>query len=481
MPSVHLWGRRTAAALALGLLPSALAVPAVHAAPAPAEGVVFGATSPDAVPGRYIVVFRSDVRGLSAAAQKLVAGQVADRSAGTLTVRLGAADARRLAADPAVRVVEQDRVVRLAATQKNPVWGLDRIDQRSATLSRTYRPMTDGNAVHAYVIDTGVKINHAQFGGRASYGYDFAGGDRYADDCNGHGTHVAGTIGGSTYGVAKKVKLVAVRVLDCQGSGYLSDVVDGVDWVTENAQKPAVANMSLGGDGRSTALDAAVQDSINSGVTYVVAAGNENVNAYRVSPAGVAAAITVAATDARDRRAPFSNWGSTVDLFAPGVGIRSAYKGSTTATAVMSGTSMAAPHVAGAVALVLDAVPGYRPAQVRDYLVTRATTGKVTDRKDAPNRLLYVPAPPAAPVIATTSLPTGHVGEAYSVQLALKAARRGTWRISSGALPAGLTLSSSGLLSGTPTTATPTRSIVVTFTDYVPQSATRTLTISVVS
>jgi subtilisin family serine protease len=289
---------------------------------------------------------------------------------------------------------------------------------------------------------------------------------------------VAGTIGGSTYGVAKKVRLVAVRVLDCGGSGFLSDVIDGVDWVTEHAQKPAVANMSLGGS-RSPALDAAVQASIDSGVTYVVAAGNENVNAYRVSPAAVPAAITVAASDARDRRASFSNWGSTVDLFAPGVGITSAYKGSTTKTAVLSGTSMAAPHVAGAAALVLDAAPAYRPAQVRDLLVARATTGKVTDRKNAPNRLLYVPAPPAAPVIATKSVPVAQAGQEYNVQLTLTSARRGNWSVVSGTLPEGLTLSPSGLLAGTPVAATPARAVVVRFTDFVPQSATRTLSISV--
>jgi subtilisin family serine protease len=474
MPSVHLWGRRAAATLALGLLPSLLAVPAASAADVPPEGAVAGTDSPDAVPGRYIVVLKSGVQSLGAFARGLVAGQVTRPGDTTLTVRLSAVDARRLAADPAVRVVEQDRVVRIAATQKNPVWGLDRIDQRSSSPSKTYTPMADGSSVHAYVIDTGVKITHQQFGGRATYGYDFVSGDRFADDCEGHGTHVAGTVGGSTYGVAKKVKLVAVRVLDCEGSGLLSDVIDGVEWVTANARKPAVANMSLGGS-YSEALEAAVQASIDSGVTYVVAAGNEDSNAYYSSPAGLPAAITVAATDARDRRAVFSNWGSSVDLFAPGVGIRSAYKGTTTATAVLSGTSMAAPHVAGAAALVLDALPAYRPVQVRDWLVARATTGKVTDRKGAPDRLLFVPGPPPAPVISTASLPKAEVGEPYHVQLALQVSRRGTWSIASGTLPDGLTLSSSGVLSGTPTAASPTRKIIVKFTDYVPQSGTRTL------
>jgi subtilisin family serine protease len=478
MPSVHPWGRRAAATLALGLLPSVLAVPAAHGAVTPAEGVVLGADSPGAVPGRYIVVMRAGAGSLGTSAEGMVAGQVTDRTDTTLTLNLDPAEARRLAADPNVRVVEQDRIVRVAATQRDPVWGLDRIDQRSATPSKTYTPTADGNSVHAYIIDTGIKLAHQQFGGRATYGYDFVSGDPYADDCDGHGTHVAGTVGGSTYGVAKKVRLVAVRVLDCQGAGYLSDVIDGVDWVTENARRPAVANMSLGGT-RSTALDAAVQAGIDSGVTFVVAAGNENINSYRVSPAAVAAAITVAATDTRDRRASFSNWGSTVDLFAPGVGIRSAYKSSTTATAVMSGTSMAAPHVAGAAALVLDAAPAYRPVQVRDYLVAKATTGKVTDLRSAPNRLLYVSPPPAAPVITTASLPAGRVGSAYRVQLTLKSGRHGAWSVASGTLPGGLTLSSSGLLSGTPTAASPARAIGVRFTDYVPQTATRTLSLTI--
>ncbi|HEU4346748.1 MAG TPA: S8 family peptidase [Actinoplanes sp.] len=422
-------------------------------APAQAEGPVVGADAPGAVPGRYIVT-TEDGR--------------------TTTVRLSARDARRRAADPKVRMVEQDRRIRIAATQRDPVWNLDRIDQRAGTPSRTYTPMDDGSAAHAYVIDTGIKISHRQFGGRASYGYDFAGDDRFADDCAGHGTHVAGILGGSTYGVAKRVKLVAVRVLDCAGEGFVSDAIDGVEWVTENAVKPAVANMSLGA-AYSPSLEFAVRNSIASGVTYVVAAGNENADAGSVSPAGVSAAITVAASDAEDRRAWFSNWGSTVDLFAPGVGIRSAYKGSATATAVLSGTSMASPHVAGAAALVLDAYPSYTPAQVRAYLVGRATTGRIAGRKGAPNRLLYVPAPPPAPRIATSVLPAGQVGVPYRAQLTLVTGRRGAWSVAAGTLPDGLTLSRAGLVSGTPTTPTPTRRITVKFTDYVPQSVTRNL------
>jgi subtilisin family serine protease len=475
MPSVPTLGRRVAASLAIGLLPALLAVPAAAAQTVPAPGgVVAGADSPDAIPGRYVVTLKHGVTGLGASAQSLVAGKVTGGATSSAFVAsLNAQEARRLAADPSVAIVEQDRVVRVEATQRNPVWGLDRIDQRGTKASRSYTPMDDGSSVHAYIIDTGIRIANKQFGGRAAYGWDFADDDRYADDCDGHGTHVAGTVGGATYGVAKRVKLVAVRVLDCNGEGALSDVVDGINWVTDNAVKPAVANMSLG-SGYSASLEYAVQQGIDSGVTYVVAAGNSNANAYYFSPAGLPAAITVAASDAEDKRAWFSNWGSSVDLFAPGVNIKSAYKGGATATAVLSGTSMAAPHVTGAAALVLDALPSYTPRQVRDYLVARATTGKISDRRNAPNKLLFVPGPPAAPQIKTTSLPVGQAGQAYSAQLTLTSGRRGSWSVAAGTLPDGLTLSTSGLLSGTPAAATATRKIAIRFSDYVPQTATRT-------
>jgi subtilisin family serine protease len=366
--------------------------------------------------------------------------------------------------------------VSIAATQRNPEWGLDRIDQRSATLSKTYTPMADGNTVHAYVIDTGVRITHTDFGGRARYGYDFVSNDATASDCNGHGTHVAGTIGGTRYGVAKKVQLVAVRVLDCQGSGTLSDVIRGVQWVTRYAARPAVANMSLAGS-YSPALEAAVQASINSGITYVVAAGNDNINATNTSPGGLPSVITVGATDRKDKRASFSNYGRVLDLFAPGVNIRSAVAASNTATAVYSGTSMASPHVAGAAALALDAFPSMKPAQVRDYLVTKATTGRVAAPAGSPNRLLSLPAPAAAPVIVTTGV-TVPAEQAYSEQLTLKTARRGWWSVAAGELPAGLKLSTSGVLSGT-ATVPGTATVTVRFVDYVPNIVTRTITVEV--
>ena len=458
---------------ALGTLVTAVVVvtgPATVPARAQAapEGRVVGADAPGAIPGRYIVTLKD---GVTAQASAAAAG-----GAGTFVADLTAAQARRLAADPDVRLVEQDRVLSIRSTQKNPPWGLDRIDQRPVRRSATYTPTDDGSAVHAYVIDTGVRITHAEFGGRATYGYDAVDGDQVAADCNGHGTHVAGTIGGAHYGVAKKVRLVAVRVLDCTGQGTLSQVISGVNWVTAHAVRPAVANMSMGGD-YSPSIEAAVQRSINAGITYVVAAGNEDTNATDLSPAGLPAAITVGATDAADRRASFSNFGPSLDLFAPGVGIRSSVSSSDTATAVYNGTSMASPHVAGAAALALDANPSLTPAQVRNQLVARATTGKVTDRAGSPNRLLFVPAPPARPVIRSSAV-TMTAGQASTTRLTLAANRRGTWSLVAGRLPGGVRLSAAGVLSGTPT-GPGTATVKVRFVDYVPYAVTKVLTVTV--
>ena len=463
---------------ALGaLLTAATAVtltgPAGPAQARPAEGRVLGVGLAGTIPGRYVVTLKDGSTAMSALS--LGAG-IAKRSGRTFAASMTAVQARRLAADPSVRFVEQDRIMHVEATQRKPDWGLDRIDQRSVTPSRTYTPTDDGDSVHAYVIDTGIRITHTEFAGRASYGYDFVDGDTTASDCNGHGTHVAGTIGGTHYGVAKKVKLVAVRVLDCAGDGDLYDVIAGVNWVTSHAVRPAVANMSMGG-GPSPSLDAAIQQSIGAGITYVVAAGNENTNAAGGSPAGLAAAITVGATDSRDRRADFSNYGSVVDIFAPGVDIRSSVSASNTATDVYSGTSMAAPHVAGAAALVLDADPGYSPARVRDYLVARSTKGRVRDPHGSPNRLLYIPQPPKAPVIATSRV-TASLLRSYSGRLTLAAARRGSWSVARGSLPAGLRLTADGVVSGTPTTPG-TSTATVRFVDFVPHTVTRTVTFTV--
>ena len=469
MPSAS-WTRRVAIVLLLCAVPVAL-----PATPAWAEGVVVGAGAPGAVPGRYIVTLKDGATSLGVHADAVGDGG----SAGTFTATLSARDARRMAADPGVLLVEQDSRVHLESmVQSSPTWGLDRIDQRSSALSRTYRPTDDGNTVTAYVIDTGLRITHREFAGRASYGWDFVDADANASDCEGHGTHVAGIIGGAHYGVAKKVKLVALRVLDCHGSGYMSDVIDAVNWVTSNARKPAVANMSMGGD-YSPTLERAVIRSIASGVSYTVAAGNEDESACKGSPAGVWAAITVGATDSRDRRAYFSDYGKCVDIFAPGVNIKSSVNNGNSASGLMSGTSMAAPMVAGAVALILDQHPAYRPNDVRALLVAHATVGKISDPgQSSPNRLLHVSAPPAAPTIRTATLPAAERGVAYRAQLSLTAARLGSWKVV-GALPAGLLLSPAGLLSGTTQALGSTR-ITVRFTDYVPNTVTRILTIKVV-
>jgi subtilisin family serine protease len=297
-----------------------------------------------------------------------------------------------LRADPNVAYVEPDGEMAAFTTQTGATWGLDRIDQRSLPLNGSYTYANTGSGVTAYIIDTGIRFTHSEFGGRAASGYDAVDGGS-ADDCNGHGTHVAGTVGGATYGVAKGVSLVAVRVLNCSGSGTTSGVIAGVDWVTANHASPAVANMSLGG-GASTALDTAVDNSIQSGVSYAIAAGNGNSggraqDACKYSPARVAAAMTVSATDKTDTKASWANYGNCVDWFAPGVGITSAWYTSTTATNTISGTSMATPHTTGVAALYLQSNPSATPQQVRDALYANTTKGVVKSSKTANDDLLF--------------------------------------------------------------------------------------------
>ncbi|WP_431329781.1 S8 family peptidase [Streptomyces sp. IPPR8] len=373
---------------------------AVPAQAAPAEGTVLAAGSPTAVKDSYIVTLKKStgLKASSAAGKDLVedyGGTVKKTFRSALngyTATLSATEARRLAADPAVASVEQDQRVRLAdTTQANAPWGLDRIDQMSLPLSGTYTyPDSAGSGVTAYVIDTGVRITHQQISGRASYGYDAVDGDTTASDGNGHGTHVATTIAGTTYGAAKKAKIVAVRVLDNNGSGTTAGVIAGIDWVTANHSGPSVANLSLGG-GASTTLDTAVRNSIASGVTYAVAAGNSGANASSYSPARVTEAITVGATTSTDAKASYSNYGSILDLFAPGSSITAGWHTGDTATNTISGTSMATPHVAGAAAVYLANHTSATPAQVATALVNSATTGKVTSPGTAsPNRLLKI-------------------------------------------------------------------------------------------
>ncbi|WCD95784.1 S8 family peptidase [Streptomyces sp. HUAS 31] len=371
---------------------------ALPAQAAPAEGKVLAAGSPTAVKDSYIVTLRKSVglKASSAAGKDLVAeygGTVKKTFTKALngySATLSATEARRLAADPAVASVEQNQRVRLAdTTQTSAPWGLDRIDQAALPLSGTYTyPDSAGSGVTAYVIDTGVRITHQQISGRASYGYDAVDGDTTASDGNGHGTHVATTIAGSTYGVAKKAKIVAVRVLDNSGSGTTAGVIAGIDWVTNNHSGPSVANLSLGG-GASTTLDTAVRNSIASGVTYAVAAGNSSASASSYSPARVTEAITVGATTSSDARASYSNYGSVLDIFAPGSSITAGWYTSDTATNTISGTSMATPHVAGAAAVYLASHTSATPAAVASALTGGATANVVTSPgSGSPNRLL---------------------------------------------------------------------------------------------
>ena len=303
-------------------------------------------------------------------------------------VEMSEADAEEMAQDYRVLFVEEDGIVTADATQNNPPWGLDRIDQRNRPLSGTYTYNWTGSGVRVYVIDTGIRTSHSQFGGRASNVFDAFGGS--GADCHGHGTHVAGTVGGSTYGVAKSALLRGVRVLNCSGSGSNSGVIAGVDWVRLNHIAPAVANMSLGG-GISTALDTAVNNLHNANVTIAVAAGNNNgANACNFSPARAANAITTGSTTSTDARSSFSNIGTCLDIFAPGSGILSAWYTSNTATATLSGTSMASPHVAGVAALYKQANPSASSTTIRNAIVNNATMNVVTNAgSGSPNRLLY--------------------------------------------------------------------------------------------
>ncbi|MFL5382230.1 MAG: S8 family peptidase [Longimicrobiaceae bacterium] len=383
--------RATPLALAAAIAVAAAACsdqqPTAARAPQQAAPVRLGGLG-SAIEGAYIVVLNDNANPASVAAVAGVSPRYVYTAAlNGFAAQLNAGQLNALQHNPSVAYIEQDQRAAASTTQSGATWGLDRIDQRDLPLSGTYNYTPTGAGVRAYIVDTGILTSHTQFGGRASVGYDAVGGN--GQDCNGHGTHVAGTVGGSTYGVAKGVTLIAVRVLDCSGSGTNSGVIAGMDWVANNRVLPAVANMSLGG-GFSQAVNDAATRMTNAGVSLSVAAGNENQNACNTSPASAPSAITVGATTSTDARASFSNYGSCLDVFAPGNNITSSWYSSTTATNTISGTSMASPHVAGVAALYLQGNPSASVSTVVNAIITTATTGVVTGAgTGSPNRLLY--------------------------------------------------------------------------------------------
>ncbi len=387
----------------------------------------------------YIVVFNDDVQNVEAEVAQMTSGfggakpdYIYKHSIKGFSIKVPEAAIRGLLNNPKVKYIEQDQVASIDATQSPATWGLDRTDQRTLPLNNSYTYNTNGSTVDAYIFDTGILPNHVEFSGRVVAGFDAF--NENTVDGNGHGTHVAGTVGGTTYGIAKGVKLIAVRVLNNAGSGTNSGVIGGIDWaVGHHTANPAVGNMSLGG-GASTATDDAVRRAVADGIVMVVAAGNSNANAANYSPARTLEAITVGATTSTDARASYSNFGSVLDIFAPGSSITSAWYTSSTALNTISGTSMASPHVAGVAALYLEAFPGSTPDQVSQGLKTAATPNVVTSAgTGSPNLLLYsgsfsggggggggTPTAPAAPALVsptnnTTGRPVNNSGVSWSI------------------------------------------------------------------
>jgi aqualysin 1 len=380
----------------------------------------FGESRP--ITDRYIVVFKNSVANPRAEADdavRRVGGQrrhTFSRALKGFSATMSAEAAQRLRSDPAVDYVEQDQTISLSAVQSPATWGLDRIDQADRPMDGLYNYGYTGAGVNAFIIDTGIRADHAEFAGRMLSGFSAITDGNGTNDCNGHGTHVAGTVGGTTWGVAKGVSLIPVRVLDCAGSGSFSGVIAGIDWVANSALRPAVANMSLGG-GFSQAVNDAVKNAVAHGVVMAVAAGNSNRDACNYSPASEPSAITVGATTNLDARASYSNFGTCVDIFAPGSGITSSWSTGASDTNTISGTSMATPHVTGVAALALQANPSASPLAVTDFLLDNATLNRLASLgSGSPNRLLYsvgagAPTEPPLPTIAIGAL-SGRSGKA---------------------------------------------------------------------
>ncbi len=413
--------------------PSTVSSTISSSSPILAQSTSTSTTTPSSIKNQYIVVLkeRSDLPARAAAAiAKQHNGQVLfvyNQAIRGFAVRIPEqAAANFLTAmqkNPQVSYVEEDALMQAnTITQSNAVWGLDRIDQRNLPLSKSYSYNQTGSAVNAYIVDTGILASHQEFSGRVQAGYSAIADNNGTSDCNGHGTHVAGTVGGSTYGVAKNVGLVPVRVLDCAGSGSMSGVLAGLDWIIQNGRKPAVVNMSLGGNAYST-LDTAVDNLFNNGYVAVVAAGNSNTDACTSSPARAGKVLTIAATDSNDSRASYSNYGSCVDLFAPGSQISSAWIGSNSSAAIASGTSMAAPHVAGVVATMLENNSTATPQSISDQLLNQSTLNLVQNPMGSPNRLLYSLIDAQA-IIPTPSI-IAHISKLSATTLRY---RNGTWR-----------------------------------------------------
>lgn len=370
-----------------------------YAAPATTNSVLGSSEAKGIIKNQYIVILNKDVGSSNEFAQGIAkqhGGKVLQTYDAVLkgfAIYLpdvaGTAFVEAMKKNPKVVSIENDTIMKIdATTQSNPDWGLDRIDQRNLPLDSAYSYLQTGSGTTAYIVDTGILSTHQQFSGRVLSGYTAISDGNGTSDCHGHGTHVAGTVGGSTYGVAKNVSLVPIRILGCDGSGASSNVIAGLDWILKNGKKPAVVNMSLGGEANAS-LDSAVENLFNNGYVMVVAAGNSNTDACSSSPARVSKAITVAATDSTDTRASYSNYGSCVDIFAPGSQINSSWIGSNTATKVLNGTSMATPHVAGVVAEMLQSTPTATPQTISTNLLNQASSNVVKNPSGSPNRLLY--------------------------------------------------------------------------------------------